>query len=121
VIRCPRCQRENPHDAKFCGECGGGLEAMCPGCRAANPPGNKFCPQCGGSLATSDPSALTPLFPESYTPKHVAEKILTSQAALEGERKQVTVLFADLEGRWGCWPIAIPRKRAGCSVPCSST
>jgi SAM-dependent methyltransferase len=36
--------------------------------------------------------------PEAYTPKHLAERILTSKAALEGERKQVTVLFADLKG-----------------------
>lgn len=47
----------------------------------------------------SSPSALQRFgSPESYTPKHLAERILTSKSALEGERKQVTVLFADLKG-----------------------
>ena len=63
--------------------------------------GSKFCDSCGAPLATT-PVQLTaaPRFgsPESYTPKHLAERILTSKAALEGERKQVTVLFADLKG-----------------------
>jgi len=61
-----------------------------------NPPGNKFCGQCGASLDTAvQPRSAAP---ESYTPKHLAEKILTSRTALEGERKQITVLFADLKG-----------------------
>ena len=49
-------------------------------------------------LRAGDTTASPPRSPESYTPKHLAEKILTSKAALEGERKQVTVLFADLKG-----------------------
>jgi class 3 adenylate cyclase/tetratricopeptide (TPR) repeat protein len=62
----------------------------------SNPPGQKFCGECGTGLA---PDAGAPsASPESYTPKHLAEKILTTKAALEGERKQVTVLFADLKG-----------------------
>jgi class 3 adenylate cyclase/tetratricopeptide (TPR) repeat protein len=81
---------------KFCGECAAPLSSACPSCGAANPPGHKFCGQCAAPLRTAPtaPSAA----PESYTPKHLAEKILTSKAALEGERKQVTVLFADLKG-----------------------
>src|SRR5262249_29559594 len=57
----------------------------------------KFCPECAHPTGAEAPR---PLFtsPESYTPKHLAEKILTSKAALEGERKQITVLFADLKG-----------------------
>jgi predicted ATPase/class 3 adenylate cyclase len=81
---------------KFCGECAAPLASTCPSCGAANPPENKFCGQCAAPLRTAltAPSAA----PESHTPKHLAEKILTSKAALEGERKQVTVLFADLKG-----------------------
>jgi class 3 adenylate cyclase len=81
---------------KFCGQCAAPLASACPSCGAANPPGNKFCGQCAAPLA----KAIEPRFesPESYTPKHLAEKILTSRSALEGERKQVTVLFADLKG-----------------------
>ena len=64
---------------------------------AANPPGNKFCGQCGASLVQAATAAKF-ASPEAYTPKHLAEKILTSKSALEGERKQVTVLFADMKG-----------------------
>ena len=93
----PRCQHENAAGVRFCGECGARLESLCPSCQAANPPVNKFCHQCGGPL-TGEPS--TPKFPspDTYTPKHLAERILTSKSVLEGERKQVTVLFADLKG-----------------------
>ncbi len=96
-MKCPRCQHENPAGVRFCGECGAGLEALCPACQAANPPTNKFCHQCG-ALLTQTPSRTKFGSPTTYTPKHLAERILTSKAALEGERKQVTVLFADLKG-----------------------
>ena len=58
--------------------------------------------------------------PEAYTPEHLAAKILNSRAALEGERKQVTVLFADSKARWRCWLTSIPRKRASFSIRSSS-
>src|SRR5262245_49323974 len=93
----PHCQHENPSGVKFCGQCGARLELLCSSCQASNPPTNKFCNECGESLAQP---ASTPKFasPQIYTPKHLAEKILTSKSALEGERKQVTVLFADMKG-----------------------
>jgi class 3 adenylate cyclase/tetratricopeptide (TPR) repeat protein len=71
--------------------------SVCPSCRVANPPGQKFCGGCGASLAQAAPAAKF-ISPQAYTPKHLAEKILTSKSALEGERKQVTVLFADMKG-----------------------
>jgi class 3 adenylate cyclase len=95
-MQCPRCQHENPPGMKFCGECAAPLAATCPSCGAANPADNKFCGQCATPLRTGPTAKFAA--PESYTPKHLAEKILTSKAALEGERKQVTVLFADLKG-----------------------
>jgi class 3 adenylate cyclase/tetratricopeptide (TPR) repeat protein len=70
---------------------------LCPACQIPNPPTNKFCHQCGDPL-TGAPPAEKFASPQAYTPKHLAEKILTSKGALEGERKQVTVLFADLKG-----------------------
>jgi class 3 adenylate cyclase len=82
---------------KFCGECGARLDASCAACGAGNPPTNKFCHQCGAPLA-SGAAAAKFATPEAYTPKHLAERILTSRAAIEGERKQVTVLFADMKG-----------------------
>jgi class 3 adenylate cyclase len=64
---------------------------------ASNPPAQRFCGECGATL-TQGAAATKFGPPESYTPKHLAEKILTSRSALEGERKQVTVLFADMKG-----------------------
>jgi transcriptional regulator with AAA-type ATPase domain/class 3 adenylate cyclase/tetratricopeptide (TPR) repeat protein len=74
------------------------LEQMCLACGAAIPPSSKFCGRCGGALASEVPSASAPPFiaPEIDTPKHLAEKILTSKSTLEGERKHVTVLFVDV-------------------------
>ena len=86
----------------FCGRCGTRLASPCPSCGFANPEGFAFCGKCGARVAEPPAPTLqgSPAFasPRSYTPKHLAEKILTSKAALEGERKQVTVLFADLKG-----------------------
>src|SRR4029453_17050434 len=97
-MKCPRCQHENPAGSSFCLEGGARLGLTCALCGTGLPAGSKFCNRCG--TAVSSPTADQPRFasPESYTPKHLAEKILTSKAALEGERKQVTVLFADLKG-----------------------
>jgi len=97
-MKCPRCQHENPPQAKFCLECGARVALTCTKCRSELPARAKFCLECGepvASQATAEPRFASP---ESYTPKHLAEKILTSKSALEGERKQVTVLFADLKG-----------------------
>src|SRR5262245_16167003 len=96
-MRCPRCQAENDGAARFCEDCGTHLEQLCPSCGSPITPGKKFCRSCGVSLAAASLSTRFPT-PESYTPKHLAEKILISRGALEGERKQVTVLFADLKG-----------------------
>jgi class 3 adenylate cyclase len=94
-MKCPRCQQENPPQAKFCLECATPLALRCGHCGTQLPPAAKFCFECATPVG-----APTPRFaaPETYTPKHLAEKILTSRAALQGERKQVTVLFADLKG-----------------------
>jgi class 3 adenylate cyclase/ribosomal protein L40E len=95
-MKCPRCQAENAMAARFCEDCGGRLTLACPQCGAEVSPGKRFCRSCGTPLL-GDSATAGPV-PASYTPKHLAEKILTSKTALEGERKQVTVLFADLKG-----------------------
>jgi class 3 adenylate cyclase len=84
----------------FCNSCGARLELVCPACQHVNVAGSRFCNSCGRTLGDGATSAKPARFtsPESYTPKHLAEKILTSKSALEGERKQVTVLFADMKG-----------------------
>jgi class 3 adenylate cyclase/tetratricopeptide (TPR) repeat protein len=99
-MKCPRCQHENEAGAKFCEECAGPLARACSNCGRGLSATAKFCPECAhpASPVTPAPTAQRFMSPESYIPKHLAEKILTSKAALEGERKQVTVLFADLKG-----------------------
>jgi class 3 adenylate cyclase/tetratricopeptide (TPR) repeat protein len=100
-MRCPHCQHENRDTAKFCAACGQAFAVTCTACGNQNPPGAAFCDNCGARLAgpTPAPPPVSPHArePLSYTPRHLAEKILTSRPALAGERKQVTVLFADLK------------------------
>jgi Double zinc ribbon len=96
-MKCPRCQQENPPQAKFCLECAAPLAPRCANCGTQLPAAAKFCFEC--ATPVSAPGSSTRFTsPDTYTPRHLAEKILTSKAALEGERKQVTVLFADLKG-----------------------
>ena len=103
-MRRPSCGFENPGGLKFCNDCGTALRMRCAQCGFANQPQAKFCGECGAALlpqaggSTAPPVAPRPHAPLSYTPAYLAEKILTSKTALEGERKQVTVLFADLKG-----------------------
>src|SRR5262245_34974805 len=98
-MRCPRCDADTTDGAKFCIECGTPLRPHCPQCGADVLPRAKFCAECGTPITvrSPEPPATPPPSPLRYTPGHLAEKILTSKTALEGERKQVTVLFADLK------------------------
>jgi class 3 adenylate cyclase/tetratricopeptide (TPR) repeat protein len=99
-MTCRECGHDNPTTARFCGGCGARLDLACGACGAANPPANRYCHGCGAALGAAGAPSVTASFasPRSYTPKHLAEKILTSASALEGERKQVTVLFVDVSG-----------------------
>ncbi|MEA3022994.1 MAG: hypothetical protein QOK01_1846, partial [Alphaproteobacteria bacterium] len=96
-MKCPKCGRENPADARFCEQCAAPVGQACANCGTGVSCDAKFCPQCGHPLK---PVADDPRFasPRHYTPPHLADKILTSRLALEGGRKQVTVLFADIKG-----------------------
>src|SRR5437870_11366993 len=99
-MKCPRCQYENPPGSNFCLGCGTRLGATCGACGNDLPAGSRFCNKCGTPVVGGGEAAgqARSASPATYTPKHLAEKILTSKDALEGERKQVTVLFADLKG-----------------------
>jgi predicted amidophosphoribosyltransferase len=94
-MRCPSCGVDTPEGMNFCGRCGAKLAQSCLRCGFENPPGFAFCGRCGTPL-TEQPLAQQAQ-PLVHTPPHLAEKILTSKAALEGERKQVTVLFVALK------------------------
>src|SRR3972149_1353214 len=100
-MQCPQCQAQNREGAQFCRECGTRFDVVCPACGARIEAGSSFCDSCGATLSVSPAAAATLArfaSPGSYTPKHLAEKILTSRSAIEGERKQWPVLFAALSG-----------------------
>src|SRR3989475_4644461 len=97
-MQCAHCQTENRTGRRFCAECGAPLALPCAACGFANEPGEKFCGGCGTPLTTAPhtPELQRPS-PQTYTPSHLTDKILAARPALAGERKQVTVLFADLK------------------------
>jgi class 3 adenylate cyclase len=99
-MRCAKCQHENPEGVSFCEECANPLGRACPSCGATASPRAKFCGKCATPLDAAEHTARDHADRSllSYTPKHLAEKILSLRGALEGERKQVTVLFADVKG-----------------------
>ena len=98
-MQCPQCHYDAPGDAAYCPKCGNKLTLLCAQCRTGNAPDHKFCKQCGQPLVAPSapiPDGVMSASPQSYTPRYLAEKILTSRGALEGERKEVTVLFCDV-------------------------
>jgi class 3 adenylate cyclase/DNA-binding winged helix-turn-helix (wHTH) protein len=97
TIRCSKCGHDNGIGAKFCEECGTQLANTCASCGTQFSRTAKFCPQCAHPTSAKSQQSQF-VSPETYTPRHLAEKILTSKTALEGERKQLTVLFAEIDG-----------------------
>ena len=112
---CPACHHPNDGSARFCEQCGQPLELRCPACNHQLRPEARFCSQCGQSLtplAVSLPRAAVPDTPsphplslddkldqlQRYLPAHLSDKILATRGRLAGERKLVTVLFADVAG-----------------------
>ena len=104
-MKCPKCQFDNREGAKFCNECASKLEFPCPKCGNINRAGSRFCDECGHDLTIpSEPTPQDLSFDEKiakiqrYLPKGLTEKILSQRDKIEGERKQVTVMFCDMEG-----------------------
>ncbi len=96
-MKCPKCQTDNREGARFCDQCGAALALNCPSCDAELGQRARFCDQCGHDLGRPKTAPQVDYTkPQSYTPKHLADKILKDRSALEGERKLVTVLFADV-------------------------
>ncbi len=94
-MKCQKCRFQNPEGVNFCGECGSELSKKCPMCNIHNPRTFKFCRECGNNLIKANLSNRSIL--QSYTPKHLTDKILSGRKSIEGEHKIVTVLFADVE------------------------
>ena len=104
-MKCSKCQFENPDGIKFCNECGQKLTLVCPACKAVNQPGSKFCGECGHNLSLhSEPTRKDLSFDEKiakiqkYLPSGITEKILSQRDRIEGEKRQVTVMFCDMKG-----------------------
>jgi class 3 adenylate cyclase/tetratricopeptide (TPR) repeat protein len=104
---CPKCQTENRYVRKFCSECGAKLILICPKCDSENLPTEKFCGECGHSLSVEAPPKPPPkdlTFEEKlakiqkYLPANITENILSQRDRIEGERKEVSVLFIDMAG-----------------------
>jgi class 3 adenylate cyclase len=102
-VNCAACNQDLRPGARFCDGCGAAVEAQCPACGNSQRPQARFCDACGTSLAAAGPAPVavaptTARVPASYTPRHLAERILTEGRALRGERKEVSVLFVDVQG-----------------------
>ncbi len=96
-MKCSNCRTQNPPAAKYCIGCGKAIDIHCPNCSVITPATGKFCMNCGHSLQQIyEPEPIDYSRPQTYTPKFLAEKILTSRSSIEGERKLVTVFFADV-------------------------
>jgi class 3 adenylate cyclase/tetratricopeptide (TPR) repeat protein len=97
---CPSCQTANREGAEFCRECGTHIEILCAACGSSLQSGSRFCGACGAARPSPSLPVVSSRFgsPNNYTPKHLVDKILRSRSALEGERKQVTILFVDVLG-----------------------
>src|SRR6516162_1966127 len=90
---CSSCQTDNPPDAAFCEQCGSKLELVCPACKAAVSPGARFCKKCGTAMAASGPASV-----KKSTYGSIRIDDTTAPENLDGERKTVTALFADIKG-----------------------
>ncbi|UTW13041.1 adenylate/guanylate cyclase domain-containing protein [Marinobacterium rhizophilum] len=108
---CSHCTSENSPHARACGQCGAPLECLCPACGHAVAAAAKFCSECGAAQGRAGSAAAASSAPETrlsapiaYTPAHLTERILAEQAALQaraagtGERKTISVVFADMAG-----------------------
>ena len=99
-MRCTKCGTNNPSTSNFCAKCGNGLAKQCTKCKAENPPTSDFCGKCGAPLINgAGTAAATSSSLGLASGVRVAPDVADS-AALEGERKTVTALFADIKVRW---------------------
>ena len=104
-MKCPKCESDNREGVIFCEECGAKFEIVCHSCKAKIPLGKKFCGECGQKLTPLSAQAPKEFSfdqkiekIQKYLPKGLTKKILSQRDRIEGERKQVTVMFCDMEG-----------------------
>jgi len=101
-MQCLKCNNENKLSSKFCSHCGSKLEQFCPNCGAIVDRTDRYCTECSTKLdatITSEPEkSISTIDPLSYTPNHLAKRILKKRTLIEGERRTITVLYADAKG-----------------------
>src|ERR1700730_13898576 len=98
-MRCTSCDSENPDSKRFCGDCGSPLGSRCPKCRAENPADKKFCGNCGADLFQPTAAPRSTEFAAEPSPGvPMASEQSDSSTAIDGDRKTVTALFADIKG-----------------------
>src|SRR5713101_3290254 len=95
-MRCPSCNQDNPGDAAFCEGCGAKLELICPACKASVSPGARFCKKCGTAIGPTKAAASTTV--SSPKSQIIVAADGAASEAIDGERKTVTALFADIKG-----------------------
>src|SRR5216683_2429719 len=96
-MRCSKCGAENPEAARFCIECALPFARRCRSCGTENPPQAKFCAQCATLL--SDRASPGSSSASSVPPRQSVEvNVATTDSPLDGERKTITALFADIKG-----------------------
>ena len=96
-MQCLQCHADNQPHAKFCAECGASMAPSCRRCASPLPPTARFCPECAEPTGARPTEGSRFASPHAYTPRHLADRMLSMRESLEGERKQVTVLFADMK------------------------
>ena len=104
-MNCTKCHSDNPEGITYCGQCGEKLEKICSKCNSVNPPQFKFCGRCGTDLSLAFEHIRKELSPDEklekiqkYFPQGIMDKILSQKDKIDGERRHVTVLFADVSG-----------------------
>ena len=100
-MQCSACAADNPAGHHFCDTCGAPLALGCAQCGASGRPGARFCGQCGAPLGADPSASAADTARAGCTPKHVADTVLAGRSAIDGERRRVTVLFAD----WSTSPV----------------
>ena len=95
---CAKCNYDNPADALFCMKCGAKVENLCSSCNTVNPAEAKFCRKCGGALVAGAPASSPSSAAAAKTPRVEVTHERQTAEGLEGERKTVTALFADIKG-----------------------
>ncbi len=95
-MRCPCCNNESPADASFCEECGTRLELICPTCKVSVSPGARYCKKCGTAIGTGKAAASTTV--SSTKSQIIVAAESAASEAIDGERKMVTAMFADIKG-----------------------